>query len=398
MCSKIQIIYGGKEMRAITKTTYLLLSVLLLLLLAACSGEDTDATNGASGNDTGTLSAKIGVISYLSGPGAAYGEAITNGLNLALDEINEKGDVKIELVVEDSAGKQDQALTVGQKLMSSDDILAIIGPTLSTEMNVVGPEADINGIPIIGTSTTAAGIPQIGDYVFRNSIPESLAIPAALEKAVDKYGVKKVAILYGNDDLFTQSGFDTMKKVAEEMKLEIVTIETFQKGQSDYNAQLTKIKDLNPDLILASALYNEGAVIMDQARKMGIDVPFVGGNGFNSPEVISIAGKASEGLIVATPWFGEKPDQKVQDFVKKYEEKYSKKPDQFAAQAYDALYIVAEALKNAGESDRDALRDSLAEIKDLDGILGKFSFDKDGDVLMEPTVLIIKDGKFQLFE
>lgn len=398
MCSKIQIIYGGKEMRAITKTTYLLLSVLLLLLLAACSGEDTDATNGPSGNDTGTLSAKVGVISYLSGPGAAYGEAITNGLNLALDEINEKGDVKIELVVEDSAGKQDQALTVGQKLMSSDDILAIIGPTLSTEMNVVGPEADINGIPIIGTSTTAAGIPQIGDYVFRNSIPESLAIPAALEKAVDKYGVKKVAILYGNDDLFTQSGFDTMKKVAEEMKLEIVTIETFQKGQSDYNAQLTKIKDLNPDLILASALYNEGAVIMDQARKMGIDVPFVGGNGFNSPEVISIAGKASEGLIVATPWFGEKPNQKVQDFVKKYEEKYSKKPDQFAAQAYDALYIVAEALKNAGESDRDALRDALAEIKDLDGILGKFSFDKDGDVLMEPTVLIIKDGKFQLFE
>ncbi|MEI4769142.1 ABC transporter substrate-binding protein [Psychrobacillus sp. FJAT-51614] len=385
-------------MRAITKTTYLLFSVFLLFLLAACSGEDTDATSGESGSDTGTLSAKIGVISYLSGPGAAYGEAITNGLNLALDEINEKGDVKIELVVEDSAGKQDQALTVGQKLMSSDDIVAIIGPTLSTEMNVVGPEADINGIPIIGTSTTAAGIPQIGDYVFRNSIPESLAIPAALEKAVDKYGVKKVAILYGNDDLFTQSGFDTMKKVAEEMKLEIVTIETFQKGQSDYNAQLTKIKDLNPDLILASALYNEGAVIMDQARKMGIDVPFVGGNGFNSPEVINIAGKASEGLIVATPWFGDKPDQKVQDFVKKYEEKYSKKPDQFAAQAYDVLYILEEALKNAGESDRDALRDALAEIKDLDGILGRFSFDKDGDVLMEPTVLIIKDGKFQLFE
>ncbi|MGB5945578.1 ABC transporter substrate-binding protein [Paenisporosarcina sp.] len=382
-------------MRKIAKKTSLLISVFMLILLAACSGTNSE---GDSTNADGTVSAKIGVISYLTGPGAAYGEAITNGFNLALEEINEKGDVKIELVIEDSAGKQEQALTVAQKLMSDDDIVALLGPTLSTEMNVVGPEADLNGIPILGTSTTAAGIPQIGDYVFRNSLPESLAIPAALEKAVAANDAKTVAILYGNDDLFTKSGYDTMKKEAENMGLDILTIETFQKGQSDYNAQLTKIKDLKPDLILASALYNEGAVIMDQARKMGIDVPFVGGNGFNSPQVIEIAGDASEGLIVATPWFGEKDEPKVQEFVKKYEEKYSSKPDQFAAQAYDALYIMAEGLKNAGEADRDALRDSLAEIKDLDGVLGKFSFDEEGDVVMEPTVLVIKEGKFQLFE
>ncbi|HSO58692.1 MAG TPA: ABC transporter substrate-binding protein [Paenisporosarcina sp.] len=382
-------------MRKITKKTSLLISVFMLILLAACSGTTSE---GDSTNADGTVSAKIGVISYLSGPGAAYGEAITNGFNLALDEINEKGDVKIELVIEDSAGKQEQALTVAQKLMSDDEIVALLGPTLSTEMNVVGPEADLNGIPIMGTSTTAAGIPQIGEYVFRNSLPESLAIPAALEKAVEANDAKTVAILYGNDDLFTKSGFDTMKEEAENMGLDILTIETFQKGQSDYNAQLTKIKDLNPDLILASALYNEGAVIMDQARKMGIEVPFVGGNGFNSPQVIEIAGDASEGLIVATPWFGDKDEPKVQEFVKKYEEEYGSKPDQFAAQAYDALYIMAEGLKNAGEADRDALRDALAEIKDLDGVLGKFSFDKDGDVVMEPTVLVIKDGKFQLFE
>ena len=386
-------------MRKIAKKSYLLISVFMLILLAACSGNGTVPASGDSSKNTGgPVSAKIGVISYLSGPGAAYGEAITNGFNLALDEINKKGDVKIELVIEDSAGKQEQALTVAQKLMSDDDIVGLLGPTLSTEMNVVGPEADLNGIPIMGTSTTAAGIPQIGDYVFRNSLPESLAIPAALEKAVAANDAKTVAILYGNDDLFTKSGYDTMKKEAENMGLDILTIETFQKGQSDYNAQLTKIKDLKPDLILASALYNEGAVIMDQARKMGIDVPFVGGNGFNSPQVIEIAGDASEGLIVATPWFGEKDEPKVQEFVKKYEEKYGAKPDQFAAQAYDALYIMAEGLKNAGEADRDALRDSLAEIKDLDGVLGKFSFDKVGDVVMEPTVLIIKEGKFQLFE
>jgi branched-chain amino acid transport system substrate-binding protein len=387
-------------MSKMMKKPFLFITVLLLVVLAACNGKssETSGENNSDGQADGVISAKIGVISYLSGPGAAYGEAITSGFKLAQKEINEQGDVNIELVTEDSAGKQEQALSAAQKLMSSDEIVALLGPTLSTEMNVVGPEADLNGIPIMGTSTTAAGIPQIGDYVFRNSLPESLAIPAAIQKAVDKYDAKKVAILYGNDDVFTKSGFDTMKAEAEKMGLEVLTIETFQKGQSDYNAQLTKIKGLNPDLILCSALYNEGAVIMDQARKMGIDVPFVGGNGFNSPQVIEIAGEASEGLIVATPWFGEKEDPKVQEFVQKFEAEYGKKPDQFAAQAYDALYIMAEGLKNAGEADRDALRDALAEIKDLPGVLGNFSFDKDGDVVMEPTVLIIKDGEFQLFE
>ncbi len=398
---------GGKiTMSKILKKPLLLLAICMLFALAACSGNSSDTASkgeGDSSKDGGQASgeavqAKVGVISYITGPGAAYGEAITNGFKLALEEINEKGEVNIQLVTEDSAGKQEQALSAAQKLMSDDNIVALLGPTLSTEMNVVGPEADLNGIPIIGTSTTAEGIPQIGDYVFRNSIPEALAIPASIGKAVEKFDAKKVAILYGNDDVFTKSGFDTMKSTAEKMGLEILTIETFQKGQSDYNAQLTKIKGLNPDLILCSALYNEGAVIMDQARKMGLDAPFVGGNGFNSPQVIEIAGDASDGLIVATPWFGEKEDPQVQEFNQKYEAAYNMKPDQFAAQAYDALYILAEALKNAGEADRDKLRDALAEIKDLDGILGNFSFDKDGDVVMDPTVLIIKDGKFQLFE
>ncbi|MCM3568492.1 ABC transporter substrate-binding protein [Neobacillus mesonae] len=385
-------------MKKVLNKGFLFMAVLLLFALTACSGNSSEKAGKSASKDGGKVSAKFGVVSYMSGPGAAYGEAITNGFKLAQKEINEKGDVHIELAIEDSAGKQEQAMSAAQKLMSDDGITAILGPTLSTEMNVVAPEADMNGIPIMGTSTTAEGIPQIGDYVFRNSLPEALAIPAALKKAVDKYGAKKVAILYGNDDVFTKSGFDTMKKAAEDMGLDTLTIETFQKGQSDYNAQLTKIKGLKPDLILCSALYNEGAVIMDQARKIGIDVPFVGGNGFNSPEVIKIAGKAADGLIVATPWFADKDDTKVKDFVKKYETEYGKTPDQFAAQAYDALYIYANALKNAGSTDRDEFRDALAKTKDFPGILGNFSFDKDGDVVMDPTVLIIKDGKFQQFE
>jgi len=343
------------------------------------------------------IRARIGVISIITGQGAAYGEAITNGIKLARDEVNAKGDVLIDLRIEDSSGKQEQALAAAQKLINSEKVVAIIGPTLSNEMMVAGPEADASGVPIMGTSTTAKGITRIGKFVFRNSLPESQAIPASVGKAVKKYNIKKVALLYGNDDVFTKSGFDTMKEVAEKLRLNIVTIEEFQKGQADYKAQLTKIASLKPDAVLCSALYNEGGVILAQARKMGLKVPFVGGNGFNSPKVIEIAKEAAEGLIVATPWFGEKNDPKVKAFVAKYEKAYGKKPDQFAAQAYDAFYIMTNALKTAGTADRAKLREALAATRNFQGVLGNFSFDAERDVVMAPSVLIVKDGKFAIF-
>ena len=343
------------------------------------------------------IQAKIGVISIITGQGAAYGEAITNGIKLARDEVNAKGEVLIDLKIEDSSGKQEQALAAAQKLINSEKVVAIIGPTLSNEMFAAGPEANASGVPIMGTSTTAKGIPQIGKFVFRNSMPESQAIPASVGMAVKKYNIKKVALLYGNDDAFTKSGFDTMKEVAEKLKLNIVTIQEFQKGQADYKAQLTKIASLKPDAVFCSALYNEGGVILAQARKMGLKVPFVGGNGFNSPKVIEIAKEAAEGLIVATPWFGEKNDPKVKAFVAKYEKAYGKKPDQFAAQAYDAFYIMTNALKAAGAADRAKLRDALAATRNFQGVVGKFSFDAERDVVMTPSVLIVKGGKFAIF-
>ena len=343
------------------------------------------------------IRAKIGVISIITGQGAAYGEAITNGIKLARDEVNAKGDVLIDLKIEDSSGKQEQALAAAQKLINSEKVVAIIGPTLSNEMFAAGPEANASGVPIMGTSTTAKGIPQIGKFVFRNSMPESQAIPASVGQAVKKFNIRKVALLYGNDDAFTKSGFDTMKEVAEKLKLNIVTIQEFQKGQADYKAQLTKIASLAPDAVLCSALYNEGGVILAQARKMGLSVPFVGGNGFNSPKVIEIAKEAAEGLIVATPWFGEKNDPKVKAFSAKYEKAYGKKPDQFAAQAYDAFYIMTDALKAAGTADRAKLRDALAATKNFQGVVGKFSFDAERDVVMTPSVLVVKGGKFAIF-
>ncbi|MBF0566039.1 MAG: ABC transporter substrate-binding protein [Nitrospirae bacterium] len=346
----------------------------------------------------GPLTVKVGIIAALSGPAASYGISINNGFKLAAEEINFGADVKLTVLVEDSAGSQEQALSAVKKLINSDSVSALLGPTLSTEMRVVGPEANSNGVPILATSNTAEGITGIGKYVLRDSMPETIAIPAAIGQAVKRYGIKSVAILYGDDDVFTKSGFDTMKRTAESTGLKITDVEKFQKGQADYNAQLTKIKSTNPDCVLCSALYNEGAVIIGQARKMGLTVPFIGGNGFNSPRVVEIAGGAANGLIVATPWFPLRQDRKVKDFITNYEKRFGQKPDQFSAQAYDGMYMLAEAIKKAGSADRDKIRDSLAGIKNFDGVLGTFSFDENRDVSMAPYVLIVENGQFRLFQ
>ncbi|MGG1660528.1 ABC transporter substrate-binding protein [Brevibacillus sp. NRS-1366] len=382
-----------------------LVVALLVLTLAACGSlpAGTDNAKGTSdtaapvGSATNGQTAKVGLIAYLTGNGAAYGEAIMSGIKLAQEELNEKnkGALQIELAVEDSVGKRDQALNAAQKLINSEKVVAIIGPTTSSEMFVVGPVANRSGVPILGTSTVAEGIPEIGEYVFRNALPESLAVPAAIKKAVEKIPIKKVAIIYAYDDDFTKSGFETMKATAEELGLEIVRVEKYASGDSDFSAQLTNIQAAKPDAIFASCFYKEGGLILDQARKLGLNLPVVGGDGFNSPQIIAQAGKASEGVIVASPWFPELDEPMVQAFVQNFETRYGKKPDQFAASAYDGLYILSQALLNSGAADdRAKMRDALAAIKDFNGVTGKLSFDEVGNPIMNPVVLTIRDGKF----
>lgn len=380
-------------------------SILAISMLAGCGGgqssQPSESQPAASeGQTAGELTAKIGVVSFLTGSGSAYGEAITNGLKMAQEEINEanKGKLKVELVIEDSAGKKDQSISAVNKLINNDNVVGIIGPTLSGEMFAAGPVANQNGVPIMGTSTTAEGITDLGEYVFRNALPESIAIPEAIKTAVEKHSVKKVALMYSSNNDFAVSGYKTMDQAAKDMGLEIVDTQTFADGDTDYSAQLTAIAAKKPDAILVSALYKEAGLVLAKAREMGIDVPFVGGNGFNSPQLVKQAGAAADKSYVATPWYPA-GSEKVDAFVKKYTEKYGKGPDQFAAQAYDALYIMSAALLNAGVADdRDALKDALVGLEDFEGVTGKFQFNENRDPVMEVKVLHIEGGEFKLVQ
>jgi branched-chain amino acid transport system substrate-binding protein len=353
---------------------------------------------------------RLGAAEALSGGAAQYGIAIRNGFTLALDEINAAGGVngnKIVLVMEDEQGKKEEVSNVFRKLIFQDQVLMVFGPTLSSSAQTGDPLAQGSKTVVFGTSNTADGITSIGDYVFRNSVTEADVLPETIKVAVKKAGLKKVAVLYGNDDIFTKSGYDAFRKALDDLKIPVTTTETFARGDVDFKAQLTKIKSTNPDALVLSALIAEGAPIMVQARQLGLNVPVIGGNGMNSTKVFELAKGASDGLYVGSPWSASNDTPENVKFIKAYSAKFGSEPDQFAAQAYDAMYIVADALKATRLSgnlaaDRAALRDALPTAKHT-GATGAFAFRrttaKDGkpagyDAQQTPIVSVTKDGKF----
>lgn len=355
---------------------------------------------------------KLGVAEALSGGAAQYGQSIRAGFQLAADEINAAGGIngnKLVLVIEDEQGKKEEAINAFKKLIFQDKVLMLFGPTLSNSAQAADPIAQAAKVVVFGTSNTADGITSIGDHVFRNSVTEADVLPVTLATAVKKLGIKKVAVLYGNDDVFTKSGYDNFKKALEAQKIAVTTTETFAKGDVDFKAQLTKIKATNPDALVLSALIAEGAPVMVQARQLGLNVPVIGGNGMNSVKVFELAKGASDGLWIGSPWSIENQTKENGAFIVAYTQKHKSAPDQFAAQAYDAMYITAQALKKIKLSgdlakDRAALRNALPDVKWI-GATGGFAFrralDKAGnpagyDASQTAIVSATKNGRYAI--
>ena len=378
------------------KPTLFKTSLLAVAAAFACSAQAADL--------------RIGVAAALSGGAAQYGAAIRNGFQLAAEQINAAGGIngdKIQLVVEDEQGKKEEGINVFKKLIFQDKVLMVFGPTLSNSAQAADPIAQGSKTVVFGTSNTADGITSIGDYVFRNSVTEADVLPETLRVAIKHAGIKKVAVLYGNDDVFTKSGYDNFKKALEDLKIPVTTTETFAKGDVDFKAQLTKIKAGNPDAIVISALIAEGAPIMVQARQLGLNLPFIGGNGMNSVKVFDLAKDKSDGLYVGSPWSIENQTEANRKFVVAYTSKFKTAPDQFAAQAYDALHIASQALKKVKLSgnlaaDRTALRDALPEVR-LTGATGAFQFRRASDKAGKPAgydaqqaaiVSVTQNGRF----
>lgn len=371
-------------------------ALVLAGAFAGCGGGDKKSGGAAADGK----SVKLGFITAYTGPGAAYGVAMKEGVDLAVEEINKNPNtkVKIDLVTYDTALKKNEAINAMKKAIEQDKVLAVEGPMTTGEMMAAGPIAQQSKVVAFGTGTTGPGITDLGDYIFRNAIPGKMNIPQLVEKTQKKLGFKKVAIMYANNNDQMVGEHQIYLDYFKKAGIEVVADESFAEKDTDFSAQLTKIQAANPDVICIASLYQEGTLIVKKAREMGLNQHILGGNGFNSPEYIKQAGEAADGTLVATPWDPERKTDKAQNFRKAFVAKYNHEPDQFAAQAYDAMYTIHMAVEQSGTTtDRKKFRDTLAQIKGFEGATGKFEFDQNRDPKMDLAVLEVKGGKWVPF-
>jgi len=348
----------------------------------------------------------IGTVFGVSGSVAVYGEPQQRAVDLAVTQINGSGylgeGTTLVALHEDGGSDPETSIAAMENLAAEPDVSIIIGPTLSSQAFAADPVAAEAGIPVMGVSNTATGIttmnddPELDQYVFRNSLPESAVIPGTVASATEILGLEQVGVMYGNDDDFTVSGYEVFQQALEEQGVEVLREETFARGDVDFSPQLTNIINDEPDAIVVSALVAEAVPIVQQARQLGYTGPIIGGNGFNSPALFEQAGAAAEGVIVGAAWNVSNPSESSQFFSTAYEEAYGGSPDQFAAQAYTGAWLAAAAIRCADSAEPDAVREALAGLADFDSPLGVYSFDEERNPVHDPVAQIVLGGQFDL--
>jgi branched-chain amino acid transport system substrate-binding protein len=377
-------------------------------VLASCSSGDTEAGGGQAaagaltGEGTGdscTIEGEvpIGAVLSLTGAAASYGESQQRGLELAAQQLAEKGGVTYDLTIEDDQTDPRQGITLFDQFVSQD-VSLIIGPTLSNAAVQSDPIAQEAGVPVLGISNTAAGITDIGDFIFRNSLTEQAVIPQTIAAATEQFGLQDVVVMYSNDDAFTESGYEAFAAALEDEGVAVTETLTFSKADTDFRALLTQAQASDPDALVVSGLIEAAIPLVTQARELGIDVPIIGGNGFNNPRLMADAGEAAEGVVVGAAWNSASDNPENTAFLEAYEAEYDAQPDQFAAQAFTGLMLVDQAVRSGCAADRESLQQALGELEAVPTVLGEFSIDENRDAVHPAVVQIVQDGAFTVLE
>ena len=369
------------------------MAAIVMAGMAGCGNKGGNAVSSGAQN-----AAKIGFSAALSGGAAAYGKSEEEGVRMAVEEINAKGDFPIDLMIEDTKAVPAEAMNATKKMIQNKAAI-IIGPMTSNEAKAAGPIIQNAKVPSLEVSVTAENITDMGDCIFRNSVPESKNIPQTVKKTYKILGYKTAAVLYAHDNEQHVTAQKYFQKTMEELGVKVVDVETFGSKDTEYSAQLTNIQSKNPDVIVVCSYYQEGSRILKKMREMGMNQPVLGDNGFVSPELGKMAGAAADNVYVSSMWSPERKDEKVQKFVADYTKKYGHAPDQFAASSYDGIYMAMDAMKRAGTTtDTKKIRDALAQMKDFKGVCGTFSFDEKRDPVVDLILMKMKDGKYSVVE
>ncbi|MSU68835.1 MAG: ABC transporter substrate-binding protein [Opitutaceae bacterium] len=342
---------------------------------------------------------KIGEYASLTGKEAGFGQTSHQGVVLALEEINAAGGVlgrKLELSYEDNQTKSGESATAAKKLISRDKVIALIGEVSSGRSLEAAPIAQAAKIPMIAPAATNAKVTQVGNYIFRVCFIDPFQGTVMAKFAKDDLKAKKVAILSSVSNAYSLGLAKYFKETFVPAGGIVATEKNFSEGDKDFRAQLTAVKAANVDAVFVPGYYTESALIVRQARDLGITVPFFGGDGWEDEQLLSIGGEALDGCYYSTHFSAENSDASVRNFVTKYKARWKNEvPGAFSALGYDAAYVLADAIKRAGTTDGPKLRDALAATKNFAGASGITTLDQDRNASKPATIIAIKGGKLQ---
>jgi branched-chain amino acid transport system substrate-binding protein len=402
---------GGKCMFKFNKKALIMFVLMLAVaLVAGCGGQkaaETPKTEAPAPAPVATYTEpatiKIGFLGALTGSVASYGQNTLDGMKLAADEINAAGGVngkQIEIIENDNRGDKTEGANITQKYVTQDKVVAIVGDPTTGITKVAAPIANQNKVVIMSAGSTGPGVVEIGPYVFRDTLLDSVGGPTTIKYMVEKKGWKKVALITSINNDFSVGLSKIFKDGVLAAGGEIATEENISDGDTDFSAQVTNIKSKGAQVIIFSGYYTEGALIMKEVRKQGLkDIVMVGGDGLQSPVLWELGGAAVEGSISYAGFSPEQPTPTTAKFIENFKKKYSKDPDLFHAQGYDAIQLFAAAITKAGTANPEKWKDTLAATQKFDGVSGNISFGANREPIKSPVFLLeVKGAKFSLLE
>ncbi len=383
-------------MKKILHSIFILTSVILLI--SACAPANNGNSAGQLGS--GTTSIKIGINMELSGDVASYGESTVNGIMLAIDEINANGGIKnkkVEIVKYDNKSDAAEATTLATKLITQDKVLAILGPATSGAFKAEIPVANDNKVPVISGSATADDVTVdasgVKEYAFRICYNDSYQGTAMAAFALNNLKAKNIVIIKDSSSDYGKGLAERFSAMIKDGGGMIVTEEAYVKGDTDFSAILTKIKDMTFDAIFIPGYYNEAGLIIKQARSLGITVPILGADGFDSPSLLELAGAdALSNVYFSNHYSSLDQDPVVVNFIKTFKDKYGRDPDAFNALGYDLGKFACDAIgRAAGLTGKDVMT-ALASTKDFTGVTGSFSVDQYHNPIKSIVVIEMQNG------
>ncbi len=367
------------------KRILLSLTIIASLLLAiACQ------PTGSGGDKV-----RIGVFMSLTGSTANFGISSVNGIKMAADEINAKGGIngkQIELLIQDDRSDASEAATIVTKFVTQDQVHAILGEVASSRSIAAAPIAQSAKIPMLTPSSTNPEVTKKGDFIFRSCFIDPVQGAAIAQFAAKTLNAKRAAIMVDRKNDYSTGLEKVINEVFTRLGGQIVATQSYQEGDQDFNAQLTSLKGSNPEVIFVPGYYNDVGLFAKQARDKGINVPLIGGDGWDSAQLYAIGGSALNGSFFTNHYSPFDTDPKVVKFVNDYKGRYNVLPDALAATAYDAAHIMFDAIKRSTSLEGTAIRDALASTKEFPGVTGNVTFNENRDAVKPIIMIEIKDG------